>query len=493
MTGNRTPRIGVLGLWHESNSFVPTRTNLEMFEMHAGPGVRDRWTGQHSDLGGFFAGLDDNPVEAVPLFSASATPSGEITSAACEALLDRALTAIGAVPTLDGLLMAAHGAAVCEEHPDADGWWLRQIRAAVGQIPIIATLDAHANVSNDMVDATDALVAYRTNPHLDTFDRGMEAAHLMLRAVAGEVALTQAAVFPPLAINVLLQDTRVEPCASIGMLMDEVRSEPDVLSASFCLGYRFADVVENGASVVVVTDASPQEATEHARRVGSTLMSERERFVARLVGVDEAVSRASSATERVCLLDTGDNIGGGSAGDGTILAKRILESPIESGFVAIYDPTSVAAAASAGVGKSVKLEVGAKTDDLHGSPITTSATVLSLHEGKFFEEAVRHAGLQEFDMGHTAIVACDGLTVQLTSLRVMPFSIGQLTSCGLDPTDFDVIVAKGTNAPIPAYAPYCPTILKVATPGSTRADMENLPYRRRRRPLFPFEPVTDVT
>ena len=484
----RPPRVGVLGLWHESNSFVGRRTELDDFDTYEGEQVRARWEGSHSELGGFFAGLDESGLSAVPLFTAAATPGGEISSEACDALLNRSLTAIQSAGTLDGLLVAAHGAAVCAEHPDADGWWMGQLREAMGSTPVVATIDSHANVSVGMARSVDALVAYRTNPHLDTLDRGVEAARLISKAVLGTVTLTQVAAFPPLAINVLLQETSVDPCLSIGAAMDEVRRDDRVLSASFCLGYRFADVPDNAAAVIVVTDGEVDAAREQALSVSRDLVDRRIEFVAQSVSVEAAIDIASRTAVRVLLLDTGDNIGGGSAGDGTVLARAMSTSTIERSFVAIFDPTSVDLAEKVGVGGEASFEIGGKTDDLHGAPLVMQATVASLHAGSFFEDSVRHAGIQVFDMGPTAIlVTSSGMTIQLTSKRVMPFSIGQLTSCGLHPENFDVIVAKGTNAPVPAYAPYCPTIIRVGTPGSTRADMQNLPYTRRRTPLYPFE------
>jgi microcystin degradation protein MlrC len=187
----------------------------------------------------------------------------------------------------------------------------------------------------------------------------------------------------------------------------------------------------------------------------------------------------------------GDNAGGGSPADGTVLAHHLIEEQIADSFVCLYDPIAVQAALVAGVGKRIRLTMGGKTDALHGSPISCEVEILSFHDGLFTETRPRHGGGSRFDQGRTAIVKTDsGLTVMLTSRRQPPFSLSQLTEFGIKPEAFRMIVAKGVHAPIAAYREVCKTFLRVNTPGVTTADMRQLTYHRRRSPMFPFEPDT---
>lgn len=484
-------RIGVLGLYHESNTFLPTPTDLSLFEVHLGGEVRDRWANTHNEIGGFFDGLDQVGAEAVPVFSALATPSGTITAETMEHLTSLLLQEVERRSPFDGILAAAHGAAVSEKHRDADGTWLTRLRAAVGpDVPIIATVDAHANLTEMMLEATDALIAYRSNPHLDTYDRGVEAAELMDRTVRGEVRPVQAGAFPPVAINIVLQGTSFDPCLSLYRAADQVRDREGILSVSICLGFPYADVPEMGSSFNVVVDGDRTLAQTYADELADHLIARRHTFVPNLIAPEDAVDQAALSPGPVCLLDMGDNVGGGSAGDGTVIAEVVTERGGPSTFVALYDPENVVRARDAGVGANVIMTVGGKTDDLHGPPLEVEGKVRSIHEGRFVEPEVRHGGNPLFDMGETAIVETTrGLTIQLTSKRVAPFSLRQITSCDLDPSDFQILVAKGVHAPVPAYEPVCPTIIRVNTPGSTSADMESLPFRNRRKPLFPFENI----
>jgi microcystin degradation protein MlrC len=191
----------------------------------------------------------------------------------------------------------------------------------------------------------------------------------------------------------------------------------------------------------------------------------------------------------VCLLDMGDNVGGGSPGDGTTLAHALFRRPLVPACVCLYDPESVRQATAAGAGNRVRLCAGGKTDELHGPPLEAGFSVRGLCDGRFTETEARHGGLMSFDQGPSAVVETDnGLTLLLTSRRMVPFSLRQLTSCGLDPDRFRVLVAKGVHAPVAAYAPVCKHLLRVNTPGVTTADLTRLEYRHRRRLMYPFEP-----
>ena len=210
--------------------------------------------------------------------------------------------------------------------------------------------------------------------------------------------------------------------------------------------------------------------------------------------VEQAVAQAVPLPGPVCMLDMGDNVGGGSPGDGTWIAWELYRTGVGPAFVCINDPAVVRMAEETGVGNSATFSIGGRTDDLHGSPLEGKFQVQQLTDGRFKESEVRHGGFTEFDQGRTAILTTErGLTIMVTSKRTLPFSLKQLTTFGFEPAQFQIIVAKGVNAPLAAYRPVCPSILRVNTRGVTMADMTQLPYQHRRKPLFPFEEQTKWT
>jgi microcystin degradation protein MlrC len=509
--GGHAVRVGIIALLQESNTFIEGKTTLAHFEQDLlveGEDVRRRLEGTHHEVGGFFEGLASESIEAVPIFAARALPYGVLTDATFETLLVRMDAALSAAGPLDGLLVAPHGATVSEGIADVDGCWLEMLRGRVGpKVPIIGTLDLHANLSPRMVAPCNALIAYRTNPHLDQKERGIDAAQLVARTLRGEVRPTMAAAFPPLAINIERQaipevgswsqraeQTMAEflaefPCIELHDIASFRRILPRVLTNSLLLGFPYADVPEMGAAVVVVWDGDAARAGIDARDLAQIWWQSREQFRGRLIGVEEAVKRAAKLDGPICLLDMGDNVGGGSPGDGTVLLHALHKARLAPTFVCLYDPAACHELASLPVGAVVPLRVGGHTDSRHGEPFAGNFRLRGLYNGRFEESEARHGGIKSFDQGPTAVVETEsGMTVMLTSKRMVPFSIHQLTSCGLDPSKFRVLVAKGVHAPVAAYAPVCKHLIRVDTPGLTTADLSRLEYRNRRRPMYPFEP-----
>ncbi|NBO92436.1 MAG: M81 family peptidase, partial [Planctomycetia bacterium] len=433
------------------------------------------------EVGGFFAELADQGVEAVPVFAARATPYGIVTADAWHNLMNRLDQEIHRAGPLDGWLVAPHGAMVSEPEPDADGAWLARLRRHVGPVPIVGTLDLHANLSARMVAACDALIGYRTNPHLDQKARGREAASLLVRTLRGEVWPKMAAAFPPVVINIERQHTDSSPCRTLFAAADNALRQSGVLSDSILLGFPYADVPEMGAAAIAVTDGNDALAQQVANQLGSTIWQHREELVGQLISIDDAVRTTATAAAPVGLLDMGDNVGGGSPGDSTSLVHALLAQGVRPCFVCLYAPQVVRAAGTAGVGGRFRARVGTP-------PLEAEFTVRGLADGRYTDSQVRHGGQTTYDQGATAVIETDtGLTIMATTRRAGPWSIRQLTAFGVDPATFRAIVIKGVHAPFAAYAPVCPTLIRVDTPGTTTANLDALTFLRRRRPLFPFE------
>lgn len=491
-------RVGIIALLHESNTFSSQPTTLESFRQNlllTGTAIRNELAESHHEVGGFFAGLDASGAEAVPLFAARALPSGTICTADFEQLVGQMMTEFNDAGALDGVLVAPHGSTVSECYPDADGHWLKALRNAAGHdIPIIGTLDAHANLSPQMVDSCNALIAYRSNPHLDQRERGREAADLMVQTLRGDIVPEMVAAFPPLAISIERQCTEEPHLRPLYEAADRQLRESDVLSNSILLGFPYSDVAEMGAATLVVTDGDRRKARVYADDLATKMWEMRQEFWGPFVSVEMALDQCAMTGDRCCLLDMGDNVGGGSSADGTELVSAIHQSKTGPAFACLFDPSAVAACEAAGIGTRMTLSVGGKTDELHGAPLQLTVTIRSLHSGQFRESQPRHGGITSFDQGRTVVCHTDdGLTLMLTSRRMVPFSLQQLISCDLNPADFKILVAKGVNAPIAAYREVCDRFIRVNTSGSTRADMTRLTYHYRRQPMFPFEPETLLT
>jgi len=485
-------RIAILGIYHESNTFLPQKTKFADFQaghLLFGEDIREEYAQAYHEIGGMLEVLDQTDMEVVPLMFAEATPSGTITEEAYQKLLQKLLDALENAGTFDGILVAAHGAAVSEAYPDMDGAWLQKLRAFAGSaVPIIVTLDPHANVSQQMVAATNAMISYKTNPHLDQRQTGKAAARLMVDTLAEKIRPVQYLLQLPVSISIEQQHTSSSPCKELYTLAAQLTANAPFLSVSVLLGFPYADVADMGSAFIVVTDNDHQKAVEVTHKLSEYLLENKEQFVGEKVDVEEAVQQAAKAKKPVLLLDMGDNVGGGSPGDSTFLLEALENQPNLKSFVCMYDPASVKAAEKIEVGGTLGLEIGGKTDGLHGKPLLTSVMVEQITEGSFKETQPRHGGQVNYNMGTIAIVTTEnGNTIMLTSLRTVPFSLSQLTTFQVDPADYDVIVAKGVHAPLGAYSQVCNTIIRVDTPGITQADVTAMTFVHRRHPLYPFE------
>jgi microcystin degradation protein MlrC len=484
-------RVAVCGFIHESNTFNPLRTDRAAFVAQSltfGPALLDEWRDAHHEVGGFLEAAVDERYEPVPIVMAWATPSGPVTDEVFDEVTQAIIDGVQRERP-DGLLLALHGAMVAESHPDADGEVLARLRKALGaDFPIVVTLDLHGNLSQRLIDSCTAAVAYRTNPHVDQRECGRRAARLLAGTLRSEVRPRTALAKPPLIVNIMVQDTSQEPLKSF---MDEARAleaRPGILAASLLPGFAYSDVPQMGPSVVVVTDGDPAMAQREADHLGARLWEAREHLVKRLPDAVTAVAQALRAERLpVVLVDTGDNVGGGSAADGTVLLAEMLRQGATDGVICLFAPEEVRRCIAAGVGAEVTLTVGGKVDRRHGGPLTLTGRVRLFHDGTYVETAVRHGGKRTNHMGPTALVEGPGRNLLvLTSLRHPPFSLGQLTCLGIQPERQRLLVVKAAIAYKAAYAPVAGTIIEVDTPGLTAVNPERFDYRHVRRPLYPI-------
>ena len=486
-------RVALLGIYHESNTFVTTPTVIDDFrngKYLKGESIRKEYQNAHNEIAGMLEVLDKEGIEAIPLLFASATPGGTISAETYNFILQETLEELKKVLPIDACLVIPHGAGVSEEFPDMDGHWLSKVREVVGDtIPIIGTLDLHANVSQLMVSSTNALVAYKQNPHVDMRQRGVESAKLLVNLLNGITKPVQALVQVPLAISIEQQLTANEPCISLYAYANQLSAEPGILALSIQHGFPYADVHEMGTSIIVVADGDYEKALSVAKKLEAYILVHKSSFVGKKNDIPSALNLINDSAKPVCLLDMGDNVGGGGPANNSCILEAFEESKKYKFFVCMYDPQAVIDASSHQQGEQFELTViGTGKDGL--KTLKLNVKLLKISDGTFQESNPRHGGQINFRMGKTVVVSTkEGGVIMLTSLRVMPFSLQQLISQGVVPSEFDAIVAKGVNAPIAAYAPVCPTIIQVNTPGVTQADMTLFDYQQRRKPLFPFENV----
>ncbi len=497
-------RLAALGILHETNTFSTSPTNDEAFALSTISGTHGDLLGQevwdvYGHTGITVAGYKDADalpgIDVVPIGFASTHPGGTWPAATFERVAGAQLARLDAEGPFDGILLAQHGAMVVEGYPDADAEFIRRVREVVGpRVPIGNVMDTHGNVSPAQVHGSDITLLWRTNPHMDCRDRGLQLAQLIAATVRGEIEPVQAVVNPPMAANILAQNTADDPMRTLlRQALELTEATPALLDASIGEGFPYADVPNMGMALIVVADRDVAAAQAAAEQLAALTWAQREAFDPRGVSVADAVRlERGDAAGPIVLLDVGDNMGAGTPGDSTFILEGLLAAGRRGYLITVHDPEAVAACVAAGVGAHVELRVGGKYDDRHGTPQAIAGHVRVLSDGKFKANDKKvHAGHKAFDGGTTVVVDTDdGGTVLLTTLPIMTMSLDQHYSVGIDPARYDLVVTKGVMSPQPAYGPIASRMVYVDTPGISTADMRFLGHEHRRRPMFPFEPDT---
>jgi microcystin degradation protein MlrC len=480
---------------HETNTFsnVPTdRGQFEARHLHYGGEILETFRGTGTCLGGMIDAAERHGARLIPSVAASASPAGLVTKDIYGHVKERLLADLRAAGHLDGVLLDLHGAMVTEGHDDGEGDLIQAVRAVVGPtVPIAVTLDFHGNLSGDMVRGAELLHGYKTYPHVDMAERGMEATVRLLEVIAGRIRPTAALRTPPLLPPLGNQGTARGPMRRLYDLAAEMEKDPEVISVSIFAGFPHADIPQAGLSVYVVTDNDQSLADRLAEQLAQVAWTLRHEFIHQSLPVPEAVAKALAAEGRpIILADMADNTGGGAAGDGTEILRELLRVGARSTVVAcLWDPAAVRECALAGVGASVTLDVGGKVDTRHGAPLRVTGTVRTLSDGRFVHKGPMARGLPG-RLGTTAVLDVSDVKIILISHRWQTLDPEMLRFVGLDPLEHKVLVIKSTIHYRAAFEPLAREIIEVDAPGLSSSNLARFDFKRIRRPIFPLDPDT---
>ena len=488
-------RVFLAMMSHETNTFsnVPTdRAQFEARHLHYGGEIVETFRGTGTCLGGMIEAAERLGVRLVPSVAAAASPAGRVTRDIYTHVKDRLLADLAAAGPLDGVLLDLHGAMVPEGMDDGEGDIVTAVRRAVGPgVPIAVTLDLHGNLTEAMVRGADLLHGYKTYPHVDMAERGVEATERLVDVIGRKIRPTAAFRTPPLMPPIGSQRTAVGPMRRLYDAAGEMEKDPKVLSISIFAGFPYADIPDAGLGIYVVTDGDPALAETLAERLARLAWEHRHEFVHTALPVPEAVRRALAAEgQPIVMADMADNTGGGAAGDGTEILRELLRVGARSAVVAcLWDPQAVKACVEAGVGKSVTLDVGGKVDDRHGAPLRVTGVVRTLSDGRFVHKGPMGRGLPG-RLGATAVLDVNDVKVILISYRWQTLDPEMLRFVGIEPSDHKIVVVKSTIHYRAAFEPLAREIVEVDAPGLSSSNLERFRYERIRRPIFPLDPGT---
>jgi microcystin degradation protein MlrC len=482
-------RIFTASLATETNTFSPIPTDRASFEMafYAGPG-------RHPDA----PTLCSAPIvalrrraklEGFSLIEGTATraePGGLLQRKAYEGLRDEILDQLRAVLPVDGVILGLHGAMVAQGYDDCEGDFLEGVRAIVGpKVVVAAELDPHSHLTKKRVANADILAAFLEFPHTDFLERADHVVDLALRAVRGEIRPAMAA-FDCRMIDIF--PTSREPMRGFVDRLRAMQGQDGVLSLSLIHGFMAADVPEMGTQMLVTADGDAAKAAALARTLGLEIFGLRGRTAMPMLdidaGLDAALALAARRTGKPTVVaDVWDNPGGGVAGDGTLILRRMLERGIDNFAVAtIWDPIAVTFCLAAGEGAKLQLRFGGKAGPNGGAPIDAMVEVV-----RAVQESWQSFGASRVTLGPSALVRPAGTDVEviLNTNRTQTFEPDVFSNLGVTPASKDILLVKSTNHFYAGFAPIAEGIVYIDAGAPYPSHPRVTQYRKLSREIWP--------
>jgi microcystin degradation protein MlrC len=484
-------RIAVGAFLHETNTFAPTKATYDDFvhgggwpAMTLGAAVVKTMRKMNAGLAGFVEDAEARGWDLVPTISCGATPSAHVTKDAFERIVKVMVEGIAAAGPLDAVYLDLHGAMVSEHFDDGEGEILARVRKVIGPgLPLVASLDLHANVSPAMVEHTDALIAYRTYPHVDMAETGRASARHLALLLASRQRFAKAFRQLPFLIPISWQCTNDQPTKSIYERLAALQSDA-VPTLSFAPGFPAADFAHCGPSVFAY-GRTQGDADAAADAIAEIVISHESDFDGRIYspddGVRHAMELAKAATKPIVIADTQDNPGAGGDSDTTGMLRALVRNRAERAALGvIYDPQSARAAHAAGRGASIMLSLGGKSGIPGDAPYPETFVVESLSDGNFTATGPYYGG-RLMEMGPSACLRIGDVRVVVASHKAQLADQSMYRYVGIEPTEQAILVNKSSVHFRADFEPIAEKLLICAAPGAMPADPATLPWTRLRQ------------
>lgn len=491
-------RIAIGGFHHETNCFVDARTDFAYFASHRdrpplvyGDEVVQWLTGTTFAIAGFM-GVMRSRHTLVPLLWTSGGAGGMVTRDAFERIACSMVGDLSKAMPVDAVYLDLHGAMVTEDFEDGEGELLRRVRAAVGpEVPIAVSLDYHANVTPGMVDLADAMIAYRTYPHVDRVETGQYAAKAMEALLQRGRPAGRALRKVPFLIPLNGQCTLVDPSRSV-VARSRV-AEDGLVNLSYLAGFPPSDLYWCGPSVIAHAWAQ-EDADRAADEMLAAIVADEANFAETMVPPEEGVARAidvaRSAARPVVIADTQDNPGCGGTADATGLLKALVAANAQGAVLGfLCDAEAAVAAHAAGEGAKIKIALGGRSGPAGVTPLEATFAVTRLGNGRFQSDGAVSGG-RKIDVGPMALLTVGGVGVAVTSKRLQAYDQAGFRHLGIEPATQKILALKSTCHYRAEFEPLAEEVIVVLAPGYYLADPTLYPFCRLRpgvrlKPLGP--------
>jgi microcystin degradation protein MlrC len=483
-------RIAVGGFLHETNTFAPTKAVYDAFvhgggwpPMSQGATLLERMRNINVGMAGFVPAAEAEGWELAPTIWCAASPSAHVTKDAYERVAEAIVERIKGAGSIDGVYLDLHGAMVAEHLDDGEGEILARVRKVIGKdLPLVVSLDLHANVTPQMVEQADALIAYRTYPHIDMADTGRAAAKHLALLLRTEQKFAKAFRQLPFLIPISWQCTNDQPTKGIYQKLAALESDA-VPTLSFAPGFPAADFFDCGASVFAY-GKTQADADAAADSITALIESHESDFDGRIYtpddGVRHAMELATRASKPIVIADTQDNPGAGGDSDTTGMLRALVRNGATRAAIGvIVDPESAKAAHAAGQGATVTLALGGKSGIPGDEPFRETFVVEQLSDGRFIAPGPYFGG-SRMNLGPSAALSIGGVRVVVGSRKAQLADQAMFRYVGIEPTEQSILVNKSSVHFRADFEPIAEKLLICAAPGAMPADTASLPWTRLR-------------
>lgn len=479
-------KIAIACVMQESNCFAPALSTLNDFQIDVGSDLIRVYRGTNTEIGGFLDGLDQAGFEPVPLVSAWALASGPVLDSTLDEICHLLLNQIQG-RDFEGLLIALHGAWVSESLPSADAELIRRLRARIGdEIPILATLDLHANVRPALAQGLWGAVGYRTYPHVDMAETGRKAVRLMRDCLSSRKR--QVFYWEPIPFMAPPQvaTTDRDPLRGIFAKLDESLTALGALSSSFFCVQPWLDIEETASSFLVAANSQSPQISAAVKLIASHLWDERSQFSLDWVSPESLLDKAEQFASGPVIVSEGyDATTGGAPGDHPGLLQILFPHRAKfSACIYLVDPVAVQQARSAGSGGEFHGNVGAYLDNRYGDPVSVKGKVCGLSDGVFTLKGPVFTG-KRIDMGPTAVIEAGLLNIVVASRAVMAIDPELYRSQGIEPREQRIVGVKSPSLFRPGYESILGGVVHLDMPGVCRGNLRKVPFRKIKRPIYP--------
>ncbi|MDH3630445.1 MAG: M81 family metallopeptidase [Gammaproteobacteria bacterium] len=425
------------------------------------------------------------------ILSANAGPSGKVTTAAFDWLVDPVVAALES-NRYDGILLGLHGAMVTDFCEDGEGELLQRLREVVGaKIPIAITLDLHANVTEKMCDLANIIVSYKTYPHIDMRDCARQAGEILQRSLTGEISPRTIRVHRPMLEEVNGGRTDVGPMIERVEAAKAWELRPDAYAVSINAGFASADIVEVGPTVLVTAEGDMDAHRAFAESLADDIWKRRHEVLNHYLDVDSAAAIArqfSSAEGPLVIADYADNPGGGGYGDSTNLLCALLDAGVNDAcFGPMVDGATVKQLYQHEIGATIPVKLGGKTDPAFGGgPLDLTVELVSKSDGSYTGGGEMIGGLQH-SFGPTVVVRAGGIEILITTIAQQMLDLQQFKSFGIIPEAKKIIALKSMQHFRADFEPIAGQVIVCDSGALCTPDYQRLEYRNVRRPIFPLD------